>query len=51
MNAITLDSRLGRASTAFLSAPLKMLINGQLVDAASGRTFSVFDPVTGHVVA
>jgi phenylacetaldehyde dehydrogenase len=35
----------------FLAEPRKMLINGRWVDADSGKTFSVFDPATGEVLA
>src|SRR5258708_14302383 len=36
---------------AFLATPRKMLINGQWVEAASGRSFAVYDPATGEVIA
>lgn len=35
----------------FLSAPRKMLINGQWVEAASGKTFPVYNPATGEELA
>jgi phenylacetaldehyde dehydrogenase len=35
----------------FLATPRKMLINGQWVEAASGKTFPVYNPATGDVVA
>ncbi len=35
----------------FISAPRKMLIDGQWVDAASGKTFPVYNPATGEVMA
>jgi phenylacetaldehyde dehydrogenase len=35
----------------FLAKPLKLLINGCWVDAASGKTFAVFDPGTGREIA
>jgi phenylacetaldehyde dehydrogenase len=35
----------------FLSAPKQMLIDGEWIDAASGKTFSVFDPATGETIA
>ncbi len=34
--------------SAFLSSPRKMLINGEWVDAASGKTFPVYNPATGE---
>lgn len=37
--------------TEFLSAPRKMLINGEWVDAASGKTFAVYNPATGEELA
>lgn len=36
---------------SFISAPKKMLINGKWVDAASGKTFPVYDPATGDEIA
>ena len=35
----------------FLSAPKKMLLNGQWVDSASGKTFPVYNPATGDVIS
>jgi phenylacetaldehyde dehydrogenase len=35
----------------FLGSPRKMFINGQWVDAASGKTFPVYDPATGESIA
>ncbi len=35
----------------FLAQPRKMLIDGQWVDAASGKTFPVYNPATGEVMA
>lgn len=35
----------------FLGTPRSMLINGQWVTAASGKTFPVYDPATGEVLA
>ena len=36
---------------SFVSRPRKMLINGQWVNAQSGKTFSTFNPATGEVMA
>ncbi|WP_210494015.1 aldehyde dehydrogenase family protein [Patulibacter sp. SYSU D01012] len=36
---------------AFLQGPKKLLIDGEWVDAASGRTFETVDPGTGEVLA
>jgi phenylacetaldehyde dehydrogenase len=35
----------------FLSTPRKMLINGQWLAASSGKTFEVFNPATGDLLA
>src|SRR5580693_4016482 len=35
----------------FLGTPRKMLIDGQWVTALSGKTFDVFNPATGEVLA
>jgi len=35
----------------FVSETRKMLINGQWVESASGRTFATYDPATGEVLA
>jgi phenylacetaldehyde dehydrogenase len=37
--------------TEFLSQPRKMLIGGQWMDAASGKTFETYNPATGEVLA
>src|SRR5213083_909388 len=36
---------------SFLEKPRKMLINGNWVDAVSGKTFPSYDPSTGEVLA
>ena len=36
---------------AYLDEPRKMLINGEWVDSASGKTFQSFNPATGGVLA
>lgn len=38
------------AVRSFLSGPKKMLIDGQWVDSASGRTFATEDPATGQAL-
>ena len=38
------------AVAEFVSSDRKMLIGGQWVDAASGRTFATHDPATGQVI-
>src|SRR5580698_661098 len=35
----------------FLDLPRKMFINGKWVEAASGKTFPVYNPATGEVMA
>ncbi|WOC11602.1 aldehyde dehydrogenase family protein [Gordonia sp. MP11Mi] len=46
----TLDTALLPAVAEFVSKDRKMLIGGQWVDAASGRTFATHDPATGQVI-
>ena len=41
---------LGEDAKAFLARPKKLLINGEWVDAASGKTFDSIDPATENVV-
>src|SRR5437588_10498558 len=36
---------------SFIEKPHKMLINGNWVDAVSGKTFPTYDPSTGEVLA
>jgi phenylacetaldehyde dehydrogenase len=50
MDTIALDSRL-RHSNGFLGRRAGMLINGKLVQAASGKTFPVYNPATGTIIA
>src|SRR6201996_4482714 len=50
MDTIELDPRL-RHSTSFLGRPAKMLIDGRMVGAVSGKTFEVVNPATGAVIA
>ena len=35
----------------FVTTPRKMLINGEWLDSASGKTFPVYNPATGEVLA
>src|SRR5690606_33065224 len=39
-------ARLGKAAAAFISKPKKLLIDGEWVEAVSGKTFPVIDPAT-----
>src|SRR3984885_7584037 len=50
MDAIALDPRL-RHSTSFLGRNPLMLIDGKQVPAVSGKTFPVYNPATGTVIA
>ena len=46
-----LDSRLGAAARAFVGRRNQLLIDGKLVDAASGKTFPDYNPATGTILA
>src|SRR5438128_1413325 len=37
--------------SAFVAAPRKMLVNGRWEEAAAGKTFDVYNPATGEVLA
>ena len=50
MDTIELDPRLRHAAGYLGRTPL-MLIDGKLVPAASGKTFAVYNPATGAVIA
>ena len=50
MDTIALDPRLSGATREFLGRVGKLLIDGKLVAAASGKTFPVYNPATGTVV-
>jgi phenylacetaldehyde dehydrogenase len=50
MDTIALDSRL-RHATGFLGRTPLMLIDGKMVPAVSGKTFPVYNPATGGVIA
>jgi phenylacetaldehyde dehydrogenase len=43
--------RLSPRVADFISRPKQLLIDGQFVDATSGKTFDVYDPATGRVIA
>ncbi len=51
MDTVVLDSRLSKPTAEFLSHHRKLLINGNWVPAASGKTFPVYNPATGGVLA
>src|ERR1700733_5520046 len=50
MDTIELDPRL-RHAAGYLGRAPKMLIDGKMVGAASGKTFEVVNPATGAVIA
>ncbi|MEO8257765.1 MAG: aldehyde dehydrogenase family protein [Acidobacteriota bacterium] len=50
MNTVALDSRLSTAASEFLSRPHQLLIDDEWVEAASGKTFPVYNPATGTVL-
>ncbi len=50
MDVIAQDTRLGEAARGFLSRGGKMLIDGELVAAASGKTIPIYNPATGQIV-
>jgi phenylacetaldehyde dehydrogenase len=49
--ATTLAGLISKKSQSFLASPKQMLIGGKWVAAASGKTFPVYEPSTGDVVA
>jgi phenylacetaldehyde dehydrogenase len=51
MATIPVDSRLNSKTAEFFSRQQRMLIDGRFVLAASGKTFPVYNPATGEVVA
>ena len=51
MDMIALDNRLGPEARAFVGRRNQLLIDGKLVDAASGKTFPVYNPATGALLA
>src|SRR6202453_1201853 len=51
MATIPVDSRITSKTAEFFSRQHSMLIDGRFVSAASGKTFPVYNPATGEVVA
>ena len=51
MGTVTSGAQVHPEVTSFLKKPRKMLINGNWVDAVSGKTFPTYDPSTGEVLA
>ena len=50
MDTIALDPRLSEATREFLGRGGKLLIDGKLVAAASGKSFPVYNPATGTTI-
>jgi phenylacetaldehyde dehydrogenase len=51
MKTATLPEQLTPPVQRFVAQPRKMLINGQWVNAQSGKTFPIYNPATGEVMA
>jgi phenylacetaldehyde dehydrogenase len=51
MSATATVSNVHNRVQEFISKPRKMLIDGKWVEAASGKTFPVYNPATGEVMA
>jgi phenylacetaldehyde dehydrogenase len=51
MDTIALDNRLSPQARKFVGQRSQLLIDGKLVNAASGKTFPVYNPSTGHILA
>jgi phenylacetaldehyde dehydrogenase len=51
MSAVAKEISLEQRVKSFIAQPRKMLINGQWVEAASGRTLDVYNPATDEVIA
>ncbi len=50
MATLTLDPRLGAPAADFISSSHRMLVDGRLVGASSGKTFAVLNPATGEEI-
>lgn len=51
MNTATVEIPTHHRVAAFIRKPRKMLIGGKWLDAATGKTFSTYNPATGEVLA
>jgi phenylacetaldehyde dehydrogenase len=51
MATASVDTRLNSKTADFVTHNHRMLIGGKFVNAASGKTFPVYDPATGEVIA
>ncbi|WP_263365630.1 aldehyde dehydrogenase family protein [Edaphobacter bradus] len=50
MATLALDPRLSTVTASFVNGKHSMLIDGQFVSAASGKTFPVYNPADGEVI-
>jgi phenylacetaldehyde dehydrogenase len=50
MATVTIDPRVSGRTADFVQSNHRMLIDGRLVSAASGRAFPVYNPATGDVI-
>lgn len=50
-SATVLEYKVDDSVAHFLAKKRQLLIDGEWVDAASGKTFSVYEPATGEVIA
>jgi hypothetical protein len=51
MSIATPELRIDDRVKGFIASPRKLLIDGQWVEAASGKIFPTFNPATGEVLA
>ena len=51
MATIALDPRLDRKTSDFIAQKHRMLVDGKFVNAVSGKTFPVYNPAIGDVIA
>ncbi len=51
MVSAPIDYALDSSVQNFIASPKKMLINGEWINASSGKTFPVYDPATGNEIA
>ena len=51
MNTTVAEIPIHQTVQTFVSTPRKMLVGGQWVEAASGKTFPTYNPATGEVLA
>ena len=51
MATVTIESQVTPGASRFVASPRKLLIDGQWVEAASGKRFPVYNPATGTVLA